>query len=268
MSLDNYERVIYKKNPLIHAVCQLRFPRILKINEKQPADFQDRIRDRFPLFQVIVEQQHLAMGLGPTGAPPSTQIFPLEEMHNYKFSSEDGKWHINLTPTFLALSTSKYIRWEDFIENLKTPLKALIEIYRPAFFERIGLRYIDAFERSKLNLAGTDWSELLQPFVLSFMSNPKIKDNVRSQSTLVELDIGNGAIARITAAKGFISDLKFGFPISASTEAFIIDSDMYVLHKKKEEVNDSLIHLHNNATNLIRSIITDTLHKAMEPETI
>jgi len=153
MSFADFERVIYKKNPLIQVVCQLRFPRILRINEKPPADFQERIRDKYPLYQVAVEQQQqFSVDMGAPETPPTPKILQSEAINNYTFSSFDEKWHINLTSTFLALSTTRYERWESFTENLKVPLSALIDIYKPAFFERVGLRYVDAFTRSKLNL--------------------------------------------------------------------------------------------------------------------
>lgn len=269
MSFANFERVIYKKNPLIQVVCQLRFPRILKINEKQPADFQERIREKYPLYQVTVEQQQqLSVDIGGPEIPPTPRILQSEAINNYRFSSIDETWNINLTSTFLALSTSRYDRWENFVGNLEAPLEALIDIYKPAFFERVGLRYVDAFKRSSLNLVDVDWSELIQPFVLGFMSNPDIQGNVRGQNTVAELDIGNGAIAQISTAKGIPFDTSFGFPMPGGEESFIVDSDMYVMHKKIKELDAALNYLHDNSTKLIRSIITDKLHDAMEPEAI
>jgi hypothetical protein len=44
-------RVIYGKAPLTGVVCQLRFPPILRIESAPPADFQDRIREQFPLLE-------------------------------------------------------------------------------------------------------------------------------------------------------------------------------------------------------------------------
>jgi uncharacterized protein (TIGR04255 family) len=267
MPFSSYERVIYKKNPLLEVICQLRFPRILKINEIKPVDFQERIRDKYPLYQVTLEQQQqFTIDIGATNeTPPTPRILQSEPINNYKFSSVDEKWHINLTSTFLSLSTSNYERWERFLENLREPLSALFEVYHPAFFERIGLRYVDAFKRTDLNLQNTEWTELIQPFVLGFMSNPDIKKDVRNQNTIVELDIGNGAIAQIRATKGFVGNVNLGFPIMDDEESFILDSDMYLLRKKNDEWYEALNYLHNHSTKLIRSIITPKLHEAMEP---
>ena len=50
------ERCIYGNNQLMEVICQLRFPTILSIDAKEPADFQDAIRDVFPQYEVRQEQ--------------------------------------------------------------------------------------------------------------------------------------------------------------------------------------------------------------------
>jgi uncharacterized protein (TIGR04255 family) len=266
MPLLSYKRVKYKRNPLAQVVCQLRFPQILVLDEKKPADFQDKIRDIFPLFQVTVEQQPQTL-FSPSSeqALASTPIVKFEPVYNYRFSSIAQDWHINLTSTFLALTTSEYDRWEFFLERLQTPLSALREIYRPSFFERVGLRYIDAFNRSTLDLKDVPWNELIQPFALAFMSNPDMLSDLKSQNLIIELDIGGDSTARINIAKGMILDWRKGNLADDPEESIIVDSDMYKLRIKIEELDICLEHLHDCSTRLLRSIIRDKLHKAMEP---
>ena len=38
--------------PLAEVICQVRFPPILRIVREEPSDFQERVRDRFPLLEV------------------------------------------------------------------------------------------------------------------------------------------------------------------------------------------------------------------------
>ena len=87
---------------------------------------------------------------GPT---PTVQQPPA--VTNYNFISADGLWKLNLTSTFIALSTLRYQRWEDFATRLDRPLAQFIQIYQPAFFERIGLRYVNAFSWSWRGNSGT-----------------------------------------------------------------------------------------------------------------
>ena len=269
MALADVERVIYDKNPLIEVVCQLRFPRILSINETAPAQYQEMIRGDFPLYDVAIEQQQ-QFSLDSLNASllPIPIMSQSESIKNYRFSSADGKWHINLTSTFLAITTSDYTRWEDFRGKLEKPLNALLEIYKPAFYERIGLRYVDAFRRTALGLNGVDWSELINPMALGFLSYEPTKQDVKSYNSITELDIGNGALAQVKSILGLIGSIENGFPQNDAELSFIVDSDMFFMRKNIDELDSSLDYLHRTSTKLIRSLITEKLHHAMEPKAI
>ena len=84
----------------------------------------------------------------------ATALEPQKPITNYNFISEDGRWKLNLTQGFIALSTLSYTRWEDFATRLDRPLAQFIQLYQPAFFERIGLRYVNAVSRQRLGLEG------------------------------------------------------------------------------------------------------------------
>ena len=49
MSEKQIKRYIYKKNPLVEVILQLRFPKILSLNSIEPAEYQDKIRSQFPI---------------------------------------------------------------------------------------------------------------------------------------------------------------------------------------------------------------------------
>lgn len=265
MLFSDVKRVIFKKNPLVQVICQLRFPRILLINEKPPSGFQERIRAKYPIFNSGVEQLHqFVMGQGMDVSPKFVQN---EQSAIYSFSSDDGVWQINLTSTYLALITTEYKRWEDFLSRLQEPLSALMEEYSPAFFERVGLRYVDAYSRSKLSIdSQMPWVDLFKPFILGFLSNNEIADEVKGYTATTELNIGKGAEVRVVTSTGFIGDEAFKQDPEVS---FIVDSDFsFNMRKTQEELNDSLEYLHENASRLINNIITDNLYSAMEPEEI
>ena len=46
---------VYEKNQLVETICQLRFPTILSIDTREPADFQDRIRAEFPRYHLQMD---------------------------------------------------------------------------------------------------------------------------------------------------------------------------------------------------------------------
>ena len=63
ISSDN-RRYAYGKSQLIEVICQLRFPTILSIDTREPADFQETVRAAFPRYQCQVEKLP-----GVNGAP-------------------------------------------------------------------------------------------------------------------------------------------------------------------------------------------------------
>ena len=61
----------------------------------------------------------------------ATALEPQKPITNYNFISEDGRWKLNLTQGFIALSTLSYTRWEDFATRLDRPLAQFIQLYQP-----------------------------------------------------------------------------------------------------------------------------------------
>ena len=139
-------RCVYRNNQLANVICQLRFPEILSIQANIPADFQEAIRHIFPKYAVRPEAL-------PGKNPPA---------NNYQFVTADGMWRINLTSKFISLSCGKYTCWEDFANMLDKPLAAFIQIYKPAYFERVGLRYVNFISRERLNLSDVPFRELME----------------------------------------------------------------------------------------------------------
>ena len=98
--------MIYAKRQLVEVICQLRFPTILSIDTREPADFQETVRAAFPRYQCQVEKLP-----GVNGEPART-------VNNHTFISEDGGYKLSLTKDFIALSTMRYTHWEDFAARL------------------------------------------------------------------------------------------------------------------------------------------------------
>ena len=56
MLFAEYDRCQYARSPLVEVICQLRFPAILTINTKEPAEFQEAVRHGFPRYAARKEQ--------------------------------------------------------------------------------------------------------------------------------------------------------------------------------------------------------------------
>ena len=222
MPFPEAKRVIYNKNPLDEVISQLKFQPILQIDKEIPADFQDKIRNFFPKYSETPETLVEVPREIRTQVPDEIlkNMFPTSGGKNYAFASEDDHWKVNLTRSFVALSTNKYLRWEEFREKIQIVLDALENSYKPSYFTRIGLRYIDIIRRSELKLENENWNFLLNEFVLGVLSSKDIGQHVENFENKYEIRLSDDAsiVRVITKFVKYIDNEEIGF---------MIDSDFY-----------------------------------------
>lgn len=258
-SEDRYE---YAASPLIEVICQLRFPAILSIGAQEPVAFQERIRGDYPRYAVHQDQPAPRVVNGNTANPTIEAQKPVT---NYHFLTEDNRWKVNLTQGFIALSTLGYGRWEQFAGRLDRLLAEFIEIYHPAFFERIGLRYVNAVSRKRLNLEESDWADLIQPSYLGVMAEPDVEEKALTKCAVdVEMSLEGGYRLKQHAGLGLLGDGKRDPEVK-----FILDNDLSVAGNiQMADVPEKLLDMHTYADRLFRGAITSELHGAMGPTPI
>lgn len=255
-------RCRYQAHPLAEVICQLRFPEILTINANDPAEFQEAIRADFPVF--TRRQDIPAPRL--TGAPGNMTLQKQQPINNYQFASANGIWRINLTSKFISLTCAKYTGWEDFAAHLDKPLAAFIQTYKPAYFERVGLRYLNFISRFDLGLEGVPFRELIAPCYLGPLAEEDVADSAVSRCTVeCELALRGGCRAKLHAGPGLV---RRGGKEDKEIK-FIFDQDLYMPGQLQLNLAvGALQTLHHQANSLFRGAITEKLHNAMEPTEI
>ena len=251
---SNQPRKFYRRSPLIEVICQLRFPDILKIEAHEPADFQDAIRQVYPQYAKRIEQ-----------LPPQNAGGTMVEqgtVNNYQFISADGGWKVSLTKGFIALSTLSYTRWEDFATRLDRPLAQFIQLYQPAFFERIGLRYVNAVSRQRLGLEGELWDDLIRSQYIGILGEPDVEESEIAKCSLdVETPLVGDYRMKLHAGPGLIGGGKTDKEVK-----FILDGDFSTAGKHNPDaVPEKLERMHRFAVCLFQGAITKELHEAMGP---
>ena len=254
MKTPDNRSFLYEKNQLIETICQLRFPTILSIDTKEPADFQDTIRADFPRY---------ACQMDPVKGPDGKQ----QQVRNHSFITEDGMYKLSLTKDFIALSTMRYPGWEGFARTLDEPLGQFIRVYQPAFFERIGLRFLNAFSRQALELADRRWNDLLQPQYLSILDDDAVnEEDVVKCAVDIERRLDARCGLKLHAGPGKISRTIRGQVVQEPETRFILDLDVYTTGKTQlGAAAETLEALHAHADRVFSDAITDVLHDAMEP---
>ena len=256
------ERCIYRKNPLAEVICQLRFPEILSIQTQLPANFQEAIREEYPQYSARNEVSPPKL----TGTPGNLRMENQQQKNNYQFVSADGVWRVNLTSTFISLACCRYTGWEDFAAKLDKPLAAFIKTYRPAYFERVGLRYLNFFSRKALDLDGVPFSKLIAPCYLGPLADEEVSEASSTRCCVdAEFGIRGGCRLKLHAGPGMVKQNG-----QADNEVkFIFDQDLFMSGKVPVNMTTGALQtLHDQADSIFRAAITDTLHEAMEPERI
>ena len=255
--LSHEPRCIFPRNLLSDVMCQLRFPEILTISQTPPAAFQEAIRDEFPIYSSRMEVPMPKI----SGMPGNMRLEDQPSTVNYCFASEDGTWRVNVTSKYISLACNRYTRWETFAQKLDKPLAAFIRIYKPAFFERVGLRYLNFLSRKDLGLEGTPFRDLIQPCWLGPLALDAMAETSAARCSVdVDMALQGGCRAKIHAGPGMIH--KNGK--KDAEVKFIFDQDLFVLGKVPLNLSASILEtLHSQAWSLFRGAIRDDLYQIL-----
>lgn len=259
---SNEPRCHYRNSQLAEVICQFRFPEILTIETELPARFQEAIRQELPVYSVRKESAPPAI----TNQGGRLSIQTPKQNNNYQFASADGVWRVNLTSKFISLACTQYACWEDFAAMLDKPLAAFIQLYKPAYFERVGLRYLNFFDRVALELEHLPYRELMQPPYLGILYDEEVMEDSINRSTMdVECQVRGGCRLKLHAGPGMAKAPG----LLREEPRFILDIDLFMPGNVPVNLSAPTMQmLHNQAYSIFRGAITDTLHEAMEPEII
>lgn len=243
----------------MQVICQLRFPSILRIDTHIPSEFQELVRSQFPLYTEKLEGNvDIPKSIAETIPPEILSSFsPGPVKRNHEFVDESRHWKINLTNHFVALSTTNYENWESFSRLLEEAIHALTEVYSPAYYSRIGLRYTDVINRKKLDLTGSGWGDLLNVHILGLTGSEIVAGKVLDHNCehIVALDNGSSSVKIRT---------KFVTQGESEEQCFMIDSDFSESNNTPIEKANTLLQYFNiRSSRFIQWCISEKLKIAM-----
>ncbi|HXG63749.1 MAG TPA: TIGR04255 family protein [Blastocatellia bacterium] len=201
--------------PLIEVVCQVKFPAILRIAKEGPSEFQEIVRERFPQIEVEQNVQLQIPGIGGEEGPAVNAPARV-----YRFRSPDTEKAISLGIDFFALSTTRYIHWDDFAGDLKFAYDSVQRVYNLLYLTRIGLRYIN---RLTLSNTGSHTVDEMLGFLVSelraLLSTEAWSDPA---STLSQVALSQDDISLV---------LRTGYGKDDKEPFFILDFDCFTQGK-------------------------------------
>ena len=253
-------REIYRDNPLEEVIFQLRFPTILSITSGPPAKFQEQIRDEYPWY---AQQGPADLPDVPSELREMIQGFGMPQLpFTYQFETENRTRTISLAQDAVSVQERQYHQWLDFRKEIQRTEGILREIYAPAFYTRIGLRYRDVLDRSHYGLETIPWSELLNPIFLGVLGSREVPQEAVQQSqsqvvlTIPDVDGGQVSLQHGLAARE-----------GEDPSVYLIDADFYTQSRcHSDDAFDAADKFNKWAGHLFRWAITDVLREKLQPD--
>ncbi len=259
MPIPVSNRVVFTHNVLAGVLCQLRFPPILLIAAGEPVRYQEQVRARYPLYrkdeglEIPPEIKDVVQRFGIGGALP--------ESLRHAFSTANSARSIYLTRDFLAIEETAYKRWEEFRPEVIVATEALRDVYTPPFFTRIGLRYQDVIDKTKIpSLASVPWHELIKSPLAGFLGVSDLAPDVIATNSQSIFRLESVPNAKVQVQHG-LRNLKDG------VQVFYFDSDFFL--EAQTEIGNvirTLDTFHEASGNLFRWAIEDRLSRALGPK--
>lgn len=240
-------RVKYLKSTLREVIFQVRFPKMLKLVDEQPATFQEQIMGDYPIYNVQKRETVVEVN----GKPQQKLVD-----NNHSFISQSGRTKIDLTSTFLAVSTLEYDRYEAYKKIFENVLAKFYGCYAIPGIQRIGLRYKNFITRSKLGLEAIPWSELLDGGIIGPMAQNR---DITQYKAEYELKNGDQCFTR--------RHIELLRELNSQENTLMLDCDYYYSgFFKKEEVCIKSDSLHDLSLQFIESSHKAPLLDAMQPQ--
>jgi uncharacterized protein (TIGR04255 family) len=258
MTFPESPRVVYEQDTLSRVVCALNFPPILSIGSEMPAALQEALRTEYPLYEARPTGGQLQLAGAPPGLADLLGQFPLGQGQmalQHRFTTEDESRSVVVGPRLLAVEDTEYEQWPSFYENVAKARAAVEDIYRPAFYARVGLHYQDVIRREMLK-EDAKWTDVIKPTFLGLLGAPEV-DSVTelASAALVVLDLPESYVR-----------INHGLATDESTNdvVYLIDADFYT-DKRCDggDIDDVLGYFNSEAGNLFRWAITSELHDAL-----
>lgn len=264
MPFPESPRVVYQNNPLVEVICQIRFPAILRIGSGDMADFQDRIRQDYPLYHKLQEPAFDLPSVPKEFAAFVEQVMPkLPGPRTHKFLTKDSGRFVSLSQDFLAVSEAKYTMWDSFQQEIRNAEKALREVYKPAFYSRLGLRYRDLISPESLGLSNVKWSDLLTQYIAAELGDPKVADAINQTRTRCVIELSEIPGGRVILTHGLFKETE------TAPRGYLIDADFAIENVEALDETFNILGKFNRlAGRLFRWAITEKLHDAMGPKSI
>ena len=271
----------YANAPVYFTIGQVRHNTLLSLKAYLPA-IQERMRKAgYPDFK---SAQQMQFSFGAITGGDDTQPFQpgVQQIESYTFSNLEGTQGFLMEPSALSFRCTEYETFPEFYAELERGLSILEEaVDGLAYFERLGLRYLDAVvpaegETLQQYLAREVWgtpASLDLSQVYQFEGQPLTYNHSFAESSATIPNIGQ-VVSRVVVQN---SDLRFPPDLlpdplkvgerfrGLNGQHATVDVDASFSERRKydsTEIRDRFQHLHDLVELFFNATVTDHARKA------
>lgn len=150
INLPDFTKTTFNRNFIKTAVCEIRFPILLELENTPPKAFQKTFRRKYPNFAVRTSI--------------NLQVGDQKKENFYVFSSLDKVWTISIKSSSISIETNKYTSFTEFLDRFTELLPEANKFIDSPIYTRVGLRFIDVIPKNLTDIDGWIKKELLNPF--------------------------------------------------------------------------------------------------------
>jgi len=145
---------IYKKSPIVEAVCEFQFEEGSPWDLTVPGRIYEKVRSTFPILRQAERVTVSVLG-NPEEFGPQFGTLSLMQ-----FLRKDEKALVQVGTHLLSVSVLKsYPSWQTFLSLIKRGFNTYRDVAAPKGFRRIGLRYINHIEIPNHDIRLEDYFE-------------------------------------------------------------------------------------------------------------
>lgn len=215
--LTGEPRVVFRHHQIHLALCQIKVPRILRVQEPGfVAPFQEAIRKDYP---ALTEQQQFGLVVGPDG------VSQVPGSKAWRFDDRGRDWSVVLATDFIALETRRFTRIEDFLSRLRMVLTAFSSTVGPTLRGRLGLRFVNHLRHQDV-ASPTDWTTFLRTSLLGPMADPLADGKITQTFQEIRMPLGEGS--SVIIKHGYMPSMNAS-PVVLADDRPAVDGPFYLL---------------------------------------
>jgi uncharacterized protein (TIGR04255 family) len=243
--------------PLERVIAQVRFPVILKIEDKSAvSNFQEVIRHEYPVLRES-QNQSILIQMGPNApiAVPSINRV-------WQFGDAAGAWKLSLARDSLSIETTAYQSREHLLARWIVAIKALKDSFRPDLTERLGMRYVDRITGEHFR----KFESLINPDLLG-SALAKLKSHLKHSLNESSFEVEEGEMLLRWGVMPPQMSPDPGAISPSPHESFVLDIDVWSLQQRAFDIaslSSAFQKLAERAYSVFRFAVTDDFLKAYE----